>query len=108
MKCLLNKFTSKHLETIVICSLLTASLTIFLYIVVNLQPSISVFRIAIITLGSTMIGSVLICLMLGYIRSHRKFTSPVHLMNHSTGDGNDSTKYQIEQNAEPCLIFITK
>lgn len=70
---------AKHLETIVIFSTLSVVTTALVYLVTTLKPSISAFRIAIITLGSTMICSVLICLMSGYIRSHshRKLTFPV-------------------------------
>ena len=64
---------------IVIFSMLTIVITALILFVATLKPSISVFRIVIITLGSTMIGSVLLCLTSGYIRSHsnRKFTFPL-------------------------------
>ena len=64
---------------IVIISMLSMCTGALIYFVFILQPSISAFRIFIITLGSTMILSVLICLTTGYIRSHshRKLTFPV-------------------------------
>ena len=64
---------------IVIFFILILITTSFVSFVAIKKPSISVFRIIIITLGTAMIFSVMICLCSSYIHchSHRKLTFPL-------------------------------